>query len=115
MHELSIAQRIVEIAEEQARNAGLARITAIKVRIGSLTTIVPEALDFCFGFATEDSLASGAKLVVEEVRAEAKCDACGKDFTVQDPVFFVCPSCGSTDTTILKGQELDLMSIEGEA
>ena len=114
MHELSVAQRIVEIAEEQASKSGLARVTAIKVRIGGLTTVVPEALNFCFGFATEDTLAAGAELVIEEVPAEAKCNSCGKAFPVTDAYFLICPSCASPDTTLLRGQELDLLSIEGE-
>jgi len=114
MHELSVAQRIVEIAEEQATKSGLARVTAIKVRIGGLTTVVPEALNFCFAFAREDTLASGAELVIEEVPAEAKCNSCGQSFPVTDAFFLVCPSCSSPDTTLLKGQELDLLSIEGE-
>ncbi len=115
MHELSIAQRIIEVAEEQARSAGLSRITAIKVRVGGLTTVVPEALDFCFGFAKEDTLAGDASLVIEEVKAEGHCNACKTDFLVADAFFLLCPSCGASDTTLLKGRELDLLSIEGEA
>ena len=114
MHELSVAQQIIEVAEEQARNSGLSSITAIKVRIGGLTTIVPEALDFCFGFAKEDTLASDANLTIEEVKAEGRCNACESVFLVEDAFFLVCPSCGATDTTLLKGRELDLLSIEGE-
>jgi len=114
MHELSIAQRIVEIAEEKARDSGLSRITGIKVRIGSLTTIVPEALDFCFGFAKEDTLAGKASLIIEKVEAEARCNSCKHIFAVEQSFFLVCPSCGSSDTALLRGMELDLMSIEGE-
>jgi hydrogenase nickel incorporation protein HypA/HybF len=114
MHELSVAQRILEITEEQARKSGLGRVTAVRVRIGGLTTVVPEALNFCFTFAREDTLASRAELVIEEVPAEAKCNSCGKTFPVSEALFFVCPACGGVDTTLLKGQELDLLSIEGE-
>jgi hydrogenase nickel incorporation protein HypA/HybF len=115
MHELSIAQKIIEVAEEQARDSGLFRITTIKVRIGGLTTVVPEALDFCFGFAKEDTLAGDATLVIEEVQAEGHCNACKADFPVADAFFLLCPSCEASDTTLLRGQELDLLSIEGEA
>jgi hydrogenase nickel incorporation protein HypA/HybF len=115
MHELSIAQTIIEVAEEKARDAGISRITAIKVRIGGLTTIVPESLDFCFGFAKEETLASGADLLIEEVKAEGRCNACRAVFPVADGFFLVCPACGSSDTQLLKGRELDLLSIEGEA
>jgi len=114
MHELSVAQRIIEITQEQAAKAGLTRVTAIKLRIGGLTTVVPEALNFCFSFAAEGTPAAGAELVIEEIPAEAKCNACGKVFPVTEAYFLVCPSCSSPDTTLLRGQELDLMSIEGE-
>ena len=115
MHELSVAQKIIEVAEEQARDSGLSSITAIKVRIGGLTTVVPEALDFCFGFAKEDTLAGDASLIIEEVKAEGRCNACESVFPVDAFFFLVCPSCGATDTMLLKGRELDLLSIEGEA
>ena len=114
MHELTVAQRILEIAEEKARDSGLSRITGIRVRVGSLTTVVPEALDFCFGFAREDTLAGDANLVIEEVRAEARCNSCDLVFPVEQSFFLVCPSCGSSNTALLKGTELDLLSIEGE-
>jgi hydrogenase nickel incorporation protein HypA/HybF len=114
MHELSVAQRIVEIVEEQAAKAGLAKVTAIRLRIGGLTTVVPEALNFCFAFAAEGTPAAGAELVIEEVSAEAKCNSCGRTFQVTEAYFLVCPSCSSPDTALLRGQELDLMSIEGE-
>jgi hydrogenase nickel incorporation protein HypA/HybF len=114
MHELSVAQRILEIAEEKARGSGLCRITGIKVRIGSLTTVVPEALDFCFGFAREDTLAGNANLIIEKIQAEARCNSCKLVFPVEQSFFLVCPSCGSSDTSLLKGTELDLLSIEGE-
>lgn len=115
MHELSVAHRIIEVAEEQARVSGLSSIATIKVRIGCLTTVVPEALDFCFGFAREDTLASDARLVIEEVKAEGRCNACETVFPVEDGFFLICPSCGASDTTLLKGRELDLLSLEGEA
>lgn len=114
MHELSIAQRIIEVAEEQARESGLSSITLIKVRIGGLTTVVPEALDFCFGFAKEDTLASNADLLIEEIKAEGRCNVCRAVFEVDDTLFLVCPSCGAYDTTLLAGRELDLVGIEGE-
>ena len=114
MHELTVAQRILEVAEEQARGSGLSKITTIRVRIGGLTTVVPDALDFCFGFAKEDTLASDASLVIEEVQAEARCNACESVFEVMDSFFLVCPLCESSDTTLLSGRELDLLSIEGE-
>ncbi|KPJ61241.1 MAG: hypothetical protein AMJ46_02770 [Latescibacteria bacterium DG_63] len=114
MHELSVAQRIIEVAEQKARDSGISRITAITVRIGGLTTVVPEALDFCFGFAKEDTLAGDASLVIEEIKAEGCCNACKTVFPVDNCFFLICPSCGASDTTLLKGRELDLLSIEGE-
>jgi len=114
MHELTIAQKILEIAEEKARGSGLSKITGIRVRIGSLTTVVPDALNFCFSFAREDTMAGEANLDIEEVRAEARCDSCGSDFPVEQSFFLVCSACGSTNTKLLRGTELDLLSIEGE-
>ena len=48
MHELSIAHSLVEIAEEAAAKAGVARVTVVHLRLGVLAGVVQDALLFGF-------------------------------------------------------------------
>jgi hydrogenase nickel incorporation protein HypA/HybF len=60
MHELSIAESIIQIAEARARDLNSASIQLIKVRLGEFTTIAREALDFAFDIARRGTLAERA-------------------------------------------------------
>ena len=63
MHELSIALRLVELVEEQlAGEAAETVVTAVDIRIGALSSVVPEALQFALGPATEGTRLAGAAL-----------------------------------------------------
>jgi hydrogenase nickel incorporation protein HypA/HybF len=65
MHELSIAMRLVQLVEEQIAAEPQAKVTAVYIRIGVLSSVVPEALEFVWGPATQDSPLQGAELQIE--------------------------------------------------
>jgi hydrogenase nickel incorporation protein HypA/HybF len=65
MHELSIALNIVEIAEEEAKRHGSARVQSVRVRIGDLAGVARDALLFSYGLVCEGTLAEGSTLVFE--------------------------------------------------
>jgi hydrogenase nickel incorporation protein HypA/HybF len=113
MHELGITQNIMEIVQDEAGRAGLDRVTCVKLRVGRLTAIVPDAMDFCFGILKKGTIAEEATLVITEVPLRASCTDCGEDFTVE-AFSMVCPRCGGRSLTILSGRELEIESIEGE-
>jgi hydrogenase nickel incorporation protein HypA/HybF len=48
MHELSIMQSALDQVLEKARQAGASRVHAIRLRIGALSGVVPDALQFAF-------------------------------------------------------------------
>jgi hydrogenase nickel incorporation protein HypA/HybF len=72
MHELSIAMRLVELVEEQLAAEPGAKVTTVNIRIGVLSSVVPEALEFVWGPATQDSRLQGAELRIER---QAESDA----------------------------------------
>jgi hydrogenase nickel incorporation protein HypA/HybF len=114
MHEISIAQSIIEIAEAQAREANSPCIQTIKIRLGEFTTIVPEALEFAFEVARRDTLAGNARLEIAIVPLVVRCAACGP---VTDPVralCLICPQCG-LPLEIISGEELQVEYIEIES
>jgi Zn finger protein HypA/HybF involved in hydrogenase expression len=67
MHELSIAQSILDIVREYIPEPRSAEAQSIKVRLGGLSGVVPASLDFCFSAITNDTSLRQAKLNIELV------------------------------------------------
>ncbi len=111
MHELSIAQSVIEIAEAKAREGNARSIQTIKIRLGEFTTIVRESLEFAFEVARQETLAENARLEIESVPMVVRCVECG---LVNDPVrevCLICPQCG-LPLEVVSGEELQVEYIE---
>jgi len=110
MHELSIAQNIIEIVEERIPAHKRSRITAIVLRLGEFSGVVAETLVFSFGVIAPQKGMSGASLEIENVPLTGECGTCGKTSLLTYGVF-ECPVCRSRDVVIRTGQELQVVSI----
>lgn len=113
MHEMGIAQNILDIAVTTAQNEGAAKITAINLVVGELRGIEPIQLTFCFDIVARDTMAGGACLNIEMVPVSGYCSDCKADFKIEDYAY-VCPQCGSTKIDVRGGTELRLKDIEVE-
>jgi hydrogenase nickel incorporation protein HypA/HybF len=113
MHEIAIAESIIEIAEAKAREAKARSIRMIKLRLGEFTTIVQEALEFAFEVARQGTLASNARLEVESVPMVVQCVVCGIDTGSVTEMRFMCSQCGFP-LKIVSGEELQIEYIEVE-
>ncbi|MEP0829499.1 MAG: hydrogenase maturation nickel metallochaperone HypA [bacterium] len=113
MHELRIAESIMQSALEEMTRRNLHSITAIGLRIGALSGVNISSLEFGFESIIPETALAHAKLHIEEVPVRGECSNCGKDFEVNEFIF-VCPHCYSTNINITAGQELDLVYIEAE-
>lgn len=111
MHEVSIMQNALEIAVDRARRQNATRIHRIHMRVGALSSVVPEALAFAFDVVTQGTPAEGATLEIERVPAVCYCPACQIEFE-PDSLFYECPQCGSLNVEIRKGRELELTFLE---
>lgn len=111
MHELSIAENILEIVKDNLSSNGGGRLRSVKVRIGELAGVVPDSLDFCFTAITKGTEMDGAVLEIERTGIVAHCADCGKDSDVKGLVF-KCPSCGSLSVKVITGNELQVVEIE---
>ena len=109
MHELSIAENIVEIINENA--SGHAAVQSVKVRIGKLANVVLDSLEFCFTAITKGTRFEDTKLEIENINILAHCRCCGVDSEIEG-FLFQCKSCGSTDVKLLSGDELKVVEIE---
>ena len=111
MHELSIAQSIVEIIQQYVPESERGRVTAVRLKIGAVAGIVPESLEFSFQAITAESSLSQAKLEIESVPFRIHCNTCNTT-SENELGFALCDTCGSTDTKILTGSELNISEIE---
>jgi hydrogenase nickel incorporation protein HypA/HybF len=110
VHELALADAIVEIAAEHARGRRVARV---EVKVGALRQVVPDALSFAFQLVAEGTAVEGAELQIEEVPARVSCRACATESRVSD-FPFGCPGCGSLDVDVVGGEELLVEALELE-
>ena len=111
MHEVSIMQSALTLALDQAQLAHAKRICAVRLRIGKLSGVVPEALSVAFEALTTDTIAEGAELVIEPVAARFWCAACHQEFDSAD-LRGRCPGCGGASDDLRAGRELELASLE---
>ncbi len=111
MHEMSIAMAVVEQVEEAARAAGASAVEAVRLQVGELAGVVPEALAFCFELACADTVLEGAELTTEPVAAVAECAPCGFEWKVGMPPDLVCPRCDGARAELLTGRELQILSV----
>jgi hydrogenase nickel incorporation protein HypA/HybF len=110
MHELAIAQAIVEIVE---RHAAGRRVARVELRVGRLRQVVPSALRFGFELTARATVAEGAQLEIVDVAAGGRCRSCGADCEL-DAFPFVCARCGAADVELTRGEELLVEAVEVE-
>jgi hydrogenase nickel incorporation protein HypA/HybF len=110
MHELSIAQNIIEIVRAQVKENDLADIRTVKLRVGAMSGVVAHSLTFSFDALIADTPLCNARLEIESIPFVIKCRDCFEQSEVEYGIA-LCPSCGSGNTTILSGNELDIAEI----
>jgi hydrogenase nickel incorporation protein HypA/HybF len=128
MHELSVASAIVDTA---VRHAAGRRVEVVTVKLGSLRQVVAESLSFYFEVVARDGLCDGAELEIEHVTAWMRCSSCAHEWDPAPPSrthepadpdpagllalpVFRCPECEHAGAEIIRGDELEVESIEVE-
>ena len=108
MHELSICNAIAITAEKHAEGRP---VSQVKVRIGHLRQVVPDALQFSWEVVSSSTDLKDAELVIEQVPAVVECLACTARTTLEMPIL-ACGACGGFDVELLSGEELLVVSID---
>jgi len=111
MHELSIAQNIVDIVGQYVAPEEQERVRTVTVRIGAMAGVVPDSLEFCFSAVISHTPLANATMVMEQVPFVVACHVCSQE-TESEPGIALCPRCGSLDTEIRSGTELQVVSID---
>ena len=110
MHELSIADGIVRQTVAIAAEHHAVRVEEVRVEVGSLMLVVPEALEQAWEVLREGTVAAEATLKITEVPARAECRGCGYAYAVQVQTF-QCPQCCLADPQITAGNDIILASV----
>jgi hydrogenase nickel incorporation protein HypA/HybF len=107
LHELSITQSVVDAVSSRA---GSRRVHQVRLSVGALTAVVPEAMLFCFDLVAAGTVLEGARLEIDMIPGRAECRSCGVSFLLPDPVLLC--ACGSADVSVVAGRELKIISME---
>jgi len=113
MHEMAIAQGILDIVLKTAAENEVGKVTGIKLLIGQMTQVEPECLTFGFSALSMGSIAEGAHVEIRIVPLVGQCNSCNQKFSVQS-YCFLCPNCNSASVTVISGRELAVEYLEGD-
>jgi hydrogenase nickel incorporation protein HypA/HybF len=114
VHELSIAHELVESADAAARQAGATKVTTVHLRLGKLSGVVSDALQFGYDITTKGTLLEGSQLIIEELPVVIYCHVCRREVELPGIQNFNCPECGTPSRHIRQGKEMEIRSMEVE-
>lgn len=112
MHEISIAQSILETVKKSIVNLNVTKINKIYISIGVLSGVEKEALLYCFNLIPKDKLFKNAKLIITENVLVIYCPVCKIETSIKNGFILKCAKCGKLTPQIIKGKELTIDKIE---
>ena len=112
MHELSIAIRVIELADQHLRAAGGGRVAAVRLRVGRLASAAPAALRSALVLAAQGTAFEAAAVEIAEVPVRIWCPACERERDLPGLVPLACPVCGTRSGDLRAGDEIELESLE---
>ena len=117
MHELSMAQGILNAVIENAEKSGATEVKEVTIEIGKLAHLNPEQLKFLLDVLTEDTIAEGTEFIMEEIPIEIECDKCdyvgiakGDDSDFYSPIV-ECPNCENKFVNVTNGKDCIVKNI----
>ena len=114
MHEMSLAEGILQLVEETARREQAQRVKTVVLEIGQLSSVEASALEFCFAAVAAGGVARAARLVIVDVPGAGECLVCGLAVPMES-LFGICPGCGSHRLRPTAGTEMRVREIEIES
>jgi hydrogenase nickel incorporation protein HypA/HybF len=111
MHELALSQGLIDLVCQQAVAGGAQRVLRVRLAIGALADVEPDAIEFCFEAVGRGTMAEGAILEISRPAGRAHCVSCAAEVTIGargDP----CPDCGGYRWMLVGGAELRLLELE---
>lgn len=113
MHELSIAEGIIDVVERTAKANSVTRVKKVRVAIGELAGVDIPSLRFAWDSVSKTGVAQGAILEIDRPAGQAWCMDCSK--TVPLGAYGQpCPICGGFHLTATAGHEMRVVDLIGE-
>ena len=111
MHEMSVALAVVDQVEQAAPSGGGVGVESVRLEVGELAGVVPDALAFCFELACAGTVLEGAELITRSVPGTARCGACADVWDVGMPPQLICPACGDAAADLISGRDLRISEV----
>ena len=113
MHEMSLAEGILQLIEEATRAEDVGRVSVVFLEVGRLASVEIESLRFCFDAVVRDSIAEGARLDISEVPGTGWCMDCSQSVPMSDKLGG-CPRCGGYKVQVTGGTDMRVKELEVE-
>ncbi|BBI99429.1 putative hydrogenase nickel incorporation protein HypA 2 [Ferrigenium kumadai] len=113
MHEMSLAENVLQIIENAARNQDFHRVKTVWLEIGRLSCVEPDALRFAFDAVMHGSIAHGARLEIVEIPGRGVCLDCSSEAVITAR-YEACPACGSHKVRVTSGENMRVRELEVE-
>ena len=111
MHELSIAQNILEIVCDHRPAQRPNHLRSVHLQLGEQAGVVADSLTFCFKALTDGTEFEGAELIIEHIPFSIRCRKCGET-TSNEAGMFRCGGCDASDVELVSGTELQISSMD---
>lgn len=112
MHELGIVFYAIDMVEDLGRENGLKQVSRVTMSIGEVSGVVNDYLTDCWDWACNKSdLMRDCSLEIEQIDAVTVCNDCGRTYRTVE-FGRTCPYCGSGNTVLLRGNEIEVKEIE---
>ncbi|HRH81013.1 MAG TPA: hydrogenase maturation nickel metallochaperone HypA [Thiobacillaceae bacterium] len=105
MHEMSLAEGILQIVEDAARSQGFKRVKEVRLEIGALSGVEADALTFCLDVVLKGGVADGARVELEKLPGRGFCLDCGETVIIE-ALYDACPKCGGYQVQTTGGTEM---------
>jgi hydrogenase nickel incorporation protein HypA/HybF len=114
MHELALLTEVVGAVAMACASVDNSEVRAVVLRVGSLCGAQPEALEWAWLLASANSIAQGARLVVEVVPAAVWCSQCQAEHEIDEYFALRCPACDRPTANLVRGREFEVAYVELE-
>lgn len=111
MHEMSLCESVIRILEDEARRQGFSSVKVVRLEIGRLGHVEPEAMRFCFEAVKQGTLAGDARLEILTPPGQAWCMDCSKAVVMENR-YDPCPACGGHRLQVTGGEEMRIKDLE---
>ena len=113
MHEMTVAVRIRQVLESELADDADLVADLVRVQVGALSGVVPEALQFAWPHAVAESpLLASSTIEIDRIDAGLRCADCAATHTTAMLNALRCPVCRSDRVEIAGGDELDIVSVD---